>query len=212
MTPATTDELRCALVGCVLADRSDLARLRATGPDFLGLLHRLSTGDVAGLTAGEGRPTVITSPKGRIVERLFLHHLGHAGILVIAGAGNGPRVIEHLRRFTFAEKIGLSEITDETRQLVLVGPRAADALDAAGLNRPTPYGTTAIDIAGRSAQLLGEDGLSPTGFSVVVAADDEPTVRAALTEAVRGIGGCVASRETLETVRVLCGIPALVAS
>ena len=69
--------------GCVLADRSELGRLLATGPDFLDLLHRLSTASVAGLNEGEGRPTVLTTPKGRIVERLFVHHLGPAGVLSV---------------------------------------------------------------------------------------------------------------------------------
>ena len=38
-------ELRCAFESCVLGDRSHFARLLASGPDFLDLLHRLSTAD-----------------------------------------------------------------------------------------------------------------------------------------------------------------------
>ena len=61
-------ELGAAFESCVLLDRSDLSRLVARGPDILSLLHRLSTADLQSLRPGEGRPTVLTSPKGRIIE------------------------------------------------------------------------------------------------------------------------------------------------
>jgi hypothetical protein len=53
------DRLEAARTRCGVTDRSDLARLVATGPDILDLLHRLSTGDVKGLQPGEA--TVLTA-------------------------------------------------------------------------------------------------------------------------------------------------------
>lgn len=201
-------ELRSAFESCVLGDRSDLARLRATGPDFLDLLHRLSTADLRGLAPGEGRPTVLTSNKGRIVERLLVHHLGPDGVLAVAGAGNGPRIVEHLRRYTLGESTGLADIGGASRQWVLLGPRAAQALAAAGLEPPAPYGARAAEVAGRAVHVLGGDGLSAAGFSVVVEARAAESVGAALEQAVVQAGGSSARREVLEAFRVLRGIPA----
>ncbi len=201
-------ELRCAFETCVLANRSDLATLRASGPDFLGLLHRLSTGDVRGLVAGSGAETVLTSPKGRIVERLFVHHLGAEGVLVVAGPGSGPRVLDHIRRFTFAENTGLSEITETMRLLVLSGPRAGEALVAAGLEPPAPLGVWAGSLAGIAIHVLGADGLSSAGFAVLLPAAARDAVERHLASAVAAVGGRVTDREVLEAYRVLRGLPA----
>ena len=65
----SSDGLAAALVRCGVVDATGFARLVATGPDILDLLHRLGTGDVKTLTLGQGQPTVLTNAKGRIVER-----------------------------------------------------------------------------------------------------------------------------------------------
>jgi len=88
--------LALALDGCVLADRSRLARLRATGHDILDLLHRLGTQDLAVLPVGEGKPTVLTSPKGRIVERLFVHRVAVREVVLIGGAGRVDAVLAQM--------------------------------------------------------------------------------------------------------------------
>ena len=75
--------LQAAQTSCAVADRSDLARLRAEGPDFLDLLQRLSTGDVRHLGNGEGAATVLTTAKGRIVDRLLVHRVREARVLVV---------------------------------------------------------------------------------------------------------------------------------
>jgi len=200
--------LECAFSSCVLVDRSDLALLRATGPDFLDLLDRLSTGKVRDLTEGKGAATVLTTPKGRIVERLFVHHLGDAGVVAVCGAERGGPVLEHLRRFTFAEKTGLSEISHESKLFALLGPTTARALEAVGVEVPESMGARAGTLDGIAVHVLGEDGLAPDGVSVLVSADGAEAVLAALTAAVESVGGSVADREVAESYRVLRGQPA----
>ena len=46
-----------------------------------------TTADVADLAPGLGKITVLTTNKGRIVERLFVNHLG-ARLLLIGGSGD----------------------------------------------------------------------------------------------------------------------------
>jgi folate-binding protein YgfZ len=205
-TPET--QLRCAFDSCVLADHSGLARLMGTGPDFLGLLHRLSTGDVSGLTAGQGAATVLTSPKGRIVERLFVHHTGSDGVLAVCGIDGGPRVMEHLARYTFAEQTGLSEVSGTTSQFALIGPRLSEVLEAAGLDRPAPHGANVGSIGGAAVHVVGEDGLSAGGVSVVTASETAPAVRAALETAVTSVDGVLAGCAAIESYRILRGLPA----
>jgi folate-binding protein YgfZ len=172
--------LRAALESCALADRSTLARLRADGPDFLDLLHRLSTGDVRRLAEGQGAPTVVTTAKGRILDRLFVHRLRPDSVLAVGSSGRGAALLAHLARFTFAERTALSEATEETVQLVLVGPRAREAAGAAGLPVPPPMGASEAEWAGMAVAVLGEDGSSAEGLSVIAERADASRLREAL--------------------------------
>ena len=205
---APADELRASLERSVLADGSQLTRLAASGPDYLGLLHRLSTGDVATLEPGQGRITILTTPKGRIVERLFVHSLGPSGVLSVGGAGRGASVLEHLARFTFAENTGLTDWTTETFQFLLVGPQAATALDATGLERPGPLMTATATVGHTEVHVLGQDGLSAEGFSIVGPSGSAAEVWDSLLDAVEGCDGRAAGDEPLEARRVLRGLPA----
>lgn len=200
-------ELGAALDCCAVVDRSDLGRVLSTGPDLLDLLHRLSTGDVKGLEAGQGRSTVVTTPKGRIVERLFVHHLGDRGVLLVGGPGSGARVIEHLERFTFAEQTELTDATDTLCQLALVGPNAAEALQATGFDRPEPFCGVEIEFEGLTAYVVGEDGLSGEGYSVLVTKEMAGSMWQALNLACGKCGGRPAGSVAAESWRILRGLP-----
>jgi len=203
----TGPDWRVARTAVALAERAELGRLLCTGPDLLPLLHRLSTADLATLAPGEGRPTVLTTPKGRIVERLFVHHLGDPGVLLVGGPGAAGRVSEHLRRYTFAERTGLREIAAEWLHLVLVGPRAAEALGAAGLPVPPPCGARTATVTGGAVHVLGQDGTGPAGFSVAGAAAPGAAARAAIETALPALGGRTVEAGALEICRVLAGLP-----
>lgn len=201
-------ELGAALDRCALADRSDLDRLTGTGPDLLDLLHRLSTQDLRSLAPGRGAATVLTTPKGRIVERLFVHHLGPRGILLVAGRGGGARTSEHLRRYTFRERIELREVSDTTCQLALIGPLARRAAARAGLPVPDGFGATPAPARGGEASVVGEDGFSGEGLSVVAPLDLAAALWRPLLDAVLEEGGTPIGDEALEAWRVLRGHPA----
>ena len=200
-------ELRCAFESCVLGDRSQLARVRATGRDFLDLLHRLSTADIASLPAGQGKPTILTTGKGRIVERLFVHNLGAEGVLSVAGPGAGPAVLQHLARYTFSEDTGLSDETEASFQLVLIGPRAAGVLQAVGVTAPQRFGVAEGFIGGVAIQVLGGDGLSGEGFSITAPNEQGPLAWDALVSALEALEGRPAGDQALEAYRVLRGMP-----
>lgn len=200
-------ELRAALDGCVLADRSDLSCLVATGPDLLDLLHRLSTGDVKSLGPGAGASTVLTTGKGRIVERLFVHVLDEARVLLVAGRGRGAAVLEHLNRYTFAEQTGLAE-PDGDVLFTVSGPLTDDALAAAELPRPEPFGTRHHVYEGNDVHLLGHDGYGPSGVAVFAPRDAALGLWQGLTLAASSVDGLPAGYEAVEAARILRGLPA----
>ncbi len=206
--PATREEVRSAFDTCLLTDRTELGRLIAAGPDILPLLQRLGTGDVTALSPGDSGRTVLTTNKGRIVQHLFVSPLGDAGVLLIGGPDSGPQVLDHLRRYTFAEKIELSDESENLFQLALTGPQSSGIL--CDLNLPTPAAgvTAAGSVLDTSVRVLPHDGSTDDGYSVVGPVDAHPAVSAAVQQAVEARGGRAGTRSAFETYRVLRGIPA----
>jgi folate-binding protein YgfZ len=200
--------LDAAETTCAFSDRSRLSRLIATGPDLLGLLHRLSTGDVKDLRPGDGRETVVTNAKGRIVERLFVHHLGDDGVLLVAGPDGGPRVLAHLRKFTFAENTGLSDVTATTFAFALLGPRWVEAARLVGIPELAPYGASACTIAGVRVHAARTNGFDANGVLVLGPRESAEPVRFALVEAAAARGGGEIDAGTLEAWRIASGHPA----
>ena len=193
--------LDAALQTCGVADCSDLGRILATGPDLLALLHRLSTGDVKTLAPGEGRETVITNAKGRIVERLFVHNLGNDGILLVSGPGTAARVVAHLKKFTFAENTGLTDITESTFAAVLLGPRYAECARALGIPELAPFGATALVVAETKVHVARTNGFDAEGVLVIGPRDADRKVFGAL-------GGPTLDAHGLESWRIQKGLPA----
>ncbi len=201
-------ELEAALAGSVLADRSSLGRARATGKDALDLLHRLTTADLRSLSPGDGVPAVITTPKGRIVDRVFVHNLGEDGILLVAGEGMAPKLVSHFRRFMFREEMAMEDTTGSLGQLGLLGPRARDTAAAAGVPVPVLLGSTPWDVSGVRMHVLGEDGSSGEGLSLVFPAERGADVWTALAPDLIRAGFVSCGDLALEARRVLRGLPA----
>ena len=195
-------ELGHALGSCAVADRSDTARIVATGPDLLDLLQRLSTGDVASLRENGGCPTVLTTAKGRIVQRLFVQHLGPDGVLLLGGPGSTATVRAHLERFVFSEQLDLTDVDEAWSFLAVVGPRAKDAVRDAGLAVPDEYGTLRGELDGVGVFVLGHDGLSKSGVSIVVPGSGADRVWRRLREHIAAAGDVA-----MEARRVLRGLP-----
>lgn len=200
--------LDAAETTCAVADRSSLGRLIATGPDLLGLLHRLSTGDVKALRPGEGRETVVTNAKGRIVERLFVHHMGDDGVLLVAGPEGAARVLAHFKRFTFAENTGLTDATAETFAFSLVGPLWDEAARGAGIPELAPFCCSACTIAGTLVHAARTSGFDANGVLVVGPKAAAAAVRDALVTAAAYRGGGWIEADELEAWRIASGFPA----
>lgn len=119
------EEYRAAREGAVLIDRRDEGRLELTDRDRLAILNRISTNAVADLPPGVGRATVLTTPIGRIIDRLALHNLDDGHTLVRTSPGRGAQVAAYLRRNVFfRDRMQVRDVTGEWAQLALYGPQA----------------------------------------------------------------------------------------
>lgn len=99
-------------------------RLRLTGNTRLDFIQRMSTGDMRGLAAGQGRSTVFTTPIGRMVD----HAVALAepdSVLLICGGGNQRRLTRWLGKYIlFNDDVRVVDESDALPMLGIFGPDA----------------------------------------------------------------------------------------
>ncbi len=195
----TIEEYRAARQGAALVDRSAYGRLRVTGADGLDLLNRLSTNKLIGLTAGEGASTVLTTNKGRIIDLLPVVNLG-GELLVVTNPQAAEKVVDWIDLYTFGEDIQVTDITEETALLHVVGPEAAALLGASALSL---YHACEVSLGDAQAQAVRADALGATGYDLLVARGQAEEVWNALVH----LGAVPMGEDAAEMLRVEQGAP-----
>jgi folate-binding protein YgfZ len=120
---AVEEQLDAAETDVALTDLSYFGRIAVRGKDRLDFLHRVTTNDLARLTAGHVRQTVFATEKGRILD-LATVGIGESSLTLVVSAGRAPRVIEWMEKFHITEDLQITDITSETAMYCLIGPRA----------------------------------------------------------------------------------------
>ncbi len=113
--------------GVGLLDASHCGRIRATGPDVLDLLNRISTNEVGHLAPGHGAHTVLTTEKGRILDLIWVYNAG-GHCLILTSPQTSHRVIEWIDKYTIIEDIELDDATHSTGMVSLIGPQLPNFL------------------------------------------------------------------------------------
>ena len=206
---SATEEYRALSEGVAMLDRSSVGRLRLTGEDALDLLDRLSTNDLAGLEAGTGAPTVLTSNKGRIVDLLYAFRLD-GGLLVLTSPDACQKVADWIDFYTIIEDVVVEDLTADTAMLSLAGPGAASLLgkltvrDVTAVERYESFGAT---INGVEAAVYRTDFVLPHAYDLLVDAAHAEELWADVLESGRDAGLVPAGAGALEAVRVEQGTP-----
>lgn len=111
---------------------SDLALIRAEGPDAAAFLHGQLSQDVTHLGPGEARLAAYCSAKGRMQASALMLRPTDEQVWLVTDAGIQPGWLKRLKMFVLRSKVQLSG-GDETTQLWgLAGQAALQALGDAG--------------------------------------------------------------------------------
>jgi folate-binding protein YgfZ len=189
-----------ALEGAALYDSSALGRIWMRDRDRAALLHRLSTNQIEKLAPGQGTQTVLTTPIGRIVDLLTVYALEGA-LLLTTSPGRGPAIFAHLKKnIFFNDKLKVEDATAALGQLTLYGPRAAEALAAAGLPGAglPEFGITAASYAGETLYVARTLPVGGAGLSLIA----PPAALAELRAALRAWGAALLDEATHDVLRV----------
>jgi len=203
---AIPPDLQAARHTAAFSELTGYGWLRLAGRDRLDLLNRLSTNDLRKLAAGEGLPSVLTSPVGRVMA-LMLVYAGAEIVHVRLMPEQAQRITRYLSSMIFfQDEVEVADLSETTAQFALYGPRSGDLLGrltGLALGLVPEYGWRDGKLAGADVSIHRGGPLEAWEWTVVTELPQQRAVKTAL-----GGGAVHLEPETAELLRIEAGIPA----
>ena len=121
---------RAAASGTVVADLSQLGLIAFQGEDTATFLQGQLTNDVRALHADRAQWNGLCNPKGRLLGNFLMWRQGDDTCLQLSGDTTAS-VLKRLSMFILRAKVKGRDASDETVRVVVAGPQAAAAVQAA---------------------------------------------------------------------------------
>jgi len=99
----------------------------ATQADAVRFVDNFVTAAVSPLPSGGGSEAFFTDVRGWVIALTMILRT-EEGLEIVADAGLGPRLREHLDRYHIREQVSLVDVSAETAAVLVAGPAAAAAL------------------------------------------------------------------------------------
>ncbi|MBD2293659.1 folate-binding protein YgfZ [Anabaena sphaerica FACHB-251] len=134
--------IHAAREGVAVCDRSHWGRIRVSNDEHLRFLHNQSTNDFQSLKPGEGCDTVMVTSTARTID-LVTGYVFNDAVLLLVSPHRRAFLMEWLDRYIFfADKVTLTDVTDETATLSLIGPQSDAIVEKLGAGSLVgqPYG------------------------------------------------------------------------
>lgn len=197
----------------LLIDRSDRARIDIAGAHAVATLNGLVTNDVTALKVGHGQYAAALTAKGKIVADMILLMLDDR-IQIHASPASAPGLRATLAKFVNPRFATVTDVTDSTGELTLVGENAADVLVRASdggvtvdaLSTLPHFSYISVMLGGDPARVvrLPEMGArNASAYAAIMSRSAMPEARAAM----RTAGAVDAPGAAMDTLRVESGIP-----
>lgn len=129
--------------GVALCDRSHWGRILVSDDDRLRFLHNQSTNDFQQLKPGEGCDTVFVTSTARTID-LATGYVMEDGVMLLVSPNRRQKVMQWLDQYIFfADKVKLTDISDDTVTFSLIGPKSDAILEQLGVGTiiGQPYGS-----------------------------------------------------------------------
>ncbi|MEA5617473.1 folate-binding protein [Cronbergia sp. UHCC 0137] len=195
--------IQAAKEGVVVCDRSFWGRIRVSGDDRLRFLHNQSTNDFQSLKPGQGCDTVLVTSTARTIDLVSSYILDDA-VLLLVSPHRRELIMQWLDRYIFfADQVELTDITDETATLSLIGPESDGIIEKLGAGSVIGerHGNhTLVD----GAIVAVGSGLASPGYTIIPPAGDKEKWWSQLLE----LGVVELSDRSWEMLRILQGRPA----
>ncbi|MBE9104239.1 folate-binding protein YgfZ [Nostoc cf. edaphicum LEGE 07299] len=200
--------IEAARVGVAICDRTAWGRIKVAGDDRLNFLHNQSTNNFQILKPGQGCDTVFVTSTARTID-LVTAYVREDAVILLVSPNRRQFLMEWLDKYIFyADKVELSDITQYTNTVSLIGPGSDAVLEKLGIGEliGQPYGSHQVyTIApAEGVRIAVGSGLAASGYTFTFPYTDTETVWNKLLE----VGAVEMSDRAWDALRILQGRPA----
>ncbi len=195
--------IQAARVGVAVGDRSGWGRIRVSNDDRLRFLHNQSTNDFQSLQPGQGCDTVMVTSTARTIDLVSAYVLQDA-VLLLVSPNRREFLLQWLDRYIFfADKVQLTDVTNETATFSLIGPESDAIIEklGAGAIIGQPHGNHQL-VDGGVIVAVGS-GLASPGYTLILPTAEKQKVWSQIVE----LGAIELSDRAWEVLRILQGRP-----
>lgn len=194
-------ELTALLAGCGVY-QPDAVLFTITGRDRIRWLNGMVSNNIRDLASGHGVYAFVLNAQGHILGDLYVFNRGESLVAEIERE-QAQSLMQVLKRYIIMDKVEIEELSGISA-IGLAGPKAHNVLASAGLNANlSSLELSDVSWNGSRATLVRGDNPFRPNCEVWVPAENADSAREPL---LRG-GAEEVSAETLESFRILCGIP-----
>jgi aminomethyltransferase len=205
------EEHQAVRKGVGVFDVSHMGEFLVRGRDALALLQRVTTNDVAKLSAGKVQYSSMTYEDGGIVDDLLVYHMGDHYMTVV-NASNMAKDLAWIRSHASGLDVEVTDASDATSLLAVQGPQSLAALQTLTSSELAPmayYTSIRATLAGVPMIISRTGYTGELGFELYFDADPAAGARVwkAVMEAgasygIRPIG--LGARDTLRLEMGFC--------
>jgi aminomethyltransferase len=180
------------------------AKLVLSGEDRVRWLNGMVTNNVRDLALNHGNMSFLLSPQGHNQGELMAYNRGDY-VLVTTDREQAPRIAEVFERYIIMDDVEVGDISDKLATVGVAGPKAAEALAAAG-----------IDVAGIALGEVRDLTWNDVGISVARSSQPlmdsyeiwfAPTYAEQVWSRLEGAGAVPVGSEAVEWYRLARGVP-----
>lgn len=161
--------------GVALCDRSHWGRILVSDDDRLRFLHNQSTNDFQTLKPGQGCDTVFVTSTARTID-LATGYVMENEVMLLVSPNRREKIIQWLDRYIFfADKVKLTDITNDTANFSLIGPGSDAVLKSLGAGEiigKTLHDHQLLNLGEMEVRVAVGSGLAAPGYTLIVAAEN----------------------------------------
>jgi folate-binding protein YgfZ len=195
-------ELTALVAGCGIY-RPKRALISLTGRDRVRWLNGMVSNNIRDLAAGHGVYAFVLTPQGHIQADLYAFNRGES-LLIETERAQSAVILQIFRKYIIMDKVEIEDLGEKTTVFSVAGPKSGDVLASFGLSKD--LGTLQfadVNWNATALTLVRGDNPSFANYELWVPAEQAESVWNALLQA----GGVDVHEQTLETFRILCGVP-----
>lgn len=172
--------------GVALCDRSHWGRIKVADDDRLRFLHNQSTNDFQQLKPGQGCDTVFVTSTARTIDLATAYVLGDS-VLLLVSPNRREYLINWLDRYIFfADKVKLTDVTNDTACFSLVGAKSDELLQQLGIGEIVSKNYAfhqLVKLEDIEVRVAVGSGLGLPGYTLIVPANNAAKLWNRLVEA-----------------------------